>query len=176
MSTQTDTRILAAATAASRASLAAGPVLEATAPRAAAARGTTTRAARPRATRPLVAGRILGGAAVLFLAVDGAMKLAGAQAVALAAVQLGWPADVMVGLGAILLAGVVLHVVPRTAVLGALLITGYLGGAVATHVRIGDPLFSHVLFPVYVGALLWGGLLLRDARLRQFLPWRRRGA
>jgi hypothetical protein len=62
--------------------------------------------------------------------------------------------------------------VPRTAVLGALLLTGYLGGAVATHVRVGNPVFSHMLFPTYVAALLWGGLLLRDRRLRAFLPLR----
>jgi len=68
---------------------------------------------------------------------------------------------------------VVLYVVPRTAVLGAILLTGYLGGAVATHVRVANPLFSHVLFPTYVAAFLWGGLILRDARLRALLPIRR---
>jgi hypothetical protein len=76
-------------------------------------------------------------------------------------------------LGVTLLACVVAYILPRTSVLGALLLTGYLGGAVATHVRVGNPLFSHVLFPTYVAALLWGGLLLRDARLRALLPLRR---
>jgi hypothetical protein len=78
---------------------------------------------------------------------------------------------VVVTLGALLLACVLIYVVPRTALLGALLLTGYLGGAVATHVRVGNPLFTHVLFPTYIAALLWGGLMLRDARLRVFLPW-----
>ena len=73
----------------------------------------------------------------------------------------------------ILLSCVVAYAVPRTSALGALLLTGYLGGAVATHVRVANPLFSHVLFPTYVAALLWGGLILRDARLRALLPIRR---
>jgi hypothetical protein len=65
----------------------------------------------------------------------------------------------------------VLYAVPRTSVIGAVLLTGYLGGAVATHVRVGSPLFSHVLFPTYVAALCWGGLMLRDPRLSVLLPW-----
>jgi hypothetical protein len=77
------------------------------------------------------------------------------------------------GLGVILLSCVVAYAIPRTSVLGALLLTGYLGGAVATHVRVANPLFSHVLFPTYIAALLWGGLILRDARLRALLPIRR---
>ena len=72
-------------------------------------------------------------------------------------VTLGYPPSVIVPLGVILVAATVLYVYPRTAVLGAILLTGYLGGAVATHVRIGAPLFSHTLFPTYLGALLWGG-------------------
>ena len=75
--------------------------------------------------------------------------------------------------GSILLSCVVVYAVPRTSVLGALLLTGYLGGAVATHMRVANPLFSHVLFPTYVAAFLWGGLILRDARLRALLPIRR---
>jgi DoxX-like family len=68
--------------------------------------------------------------------------------------------------------GLVVYVVPRTSVLGAILLTGYLGGAVATHVRVGSPLFTHVLFPTYVGALIWGGLVLREDRLRSLIPLR----
>ncbi len=75
-------------------------------------------------------------------------------------------------LGVVLLAATLLYVVPRTAVLGAVLLTGYLGGAVATHVRVWNPLFSHVLFPIYIGAMLWAGLWLRDARVRALLPLR----
>jgi len=76
------------------------------------------------------------------------------------------------GLGVLLLACTLLYAVPRTAVLGAILLTGYLGGAVATHLRVGDPLFSHVLFGVYMGVALWLGLYLRDARLRALVPLR----
>ncbi len=77
----------------------------------------------------------------------------------------------MFSLGVTLLSCVLVYLVPRTSVLGAVLLTGYLGGAVATHVRVGNPLFTHVLFPVYIAALLWVGLMMRDGRLQAFLPW-----
>ncbi|MGH7518274.1 MAG: DoxX family protein [Gemmatimonadales bacterium] len=77
------------------------------------------------------------------------------------------------GIGVLQLVCLALYVIPRTSILGAILLTGYLGGAVATHVRVGSPLFSHVLFPVYVAVLIWGGLLLRDDRLRGLIPLRR---
>jgi hypothetical protein len=83
--------------------------------------------------------------------------------------QLGYPEGIVRTLGVILLLCVVVHLIPRASVLGAVLLTGYLGGAVATHVRVGDPLLTHVLFPVYVAAFIWGGLLLRDARLQRVL-------
>lgn len=118
-------------------------------------------------------GRILSSVAVLFLLFDGAGKLFEVQPVIDGTLQLGYPRDVVFTLGVILLTCVAAYVVPRTSVLGALLLTAYLGGAVATHVRVENPLFSHVLFPTYVAALLWGGLILRDARLRAFLPIRR---
>ena len=86
-------------------------------------------------------------------------------------VELGYRQSVILPLGVLLLACVVLYVVPRTAVLGAILLTGYLGGAVATHVRIGNPLFTHVLFPVYIGILLWLGLYLRSRKLRELIPF-----
>jgi hypothetical protein len=86
-------------------------------------------------------------------------------------VQLGYSESVIPGLGIVLLACVALYLVPRTSVLGAILLTGYLGGAVATHVRVGDGLFP-VLFPVIVGALVWGGLVVRDPRLAALLPLR----
>lgn len=73
-------------------------------------------------------------------------------------------------LGILLLTSLAVYVNPRTAVLGAILLTGYLGGAVATHVRVGDPLFSHILFPIYVALMLWGALYLRDERLRRLIP------
>ena len=119
-------------------------------------------------------GRLLGGLAVAFLIFDGVGKLLEVQLVIDGAKQLGYPRDVMFSLGATLLICVLVYLVPRTSLLGAVLLTGYLGGAVATHVRVGSPLFTHVLFPTYVAALLWGSLMLRDARLRAFLPWRNR--
>ena len=118
-------------------------------------------------------GQVLSGLAVLFLLFDGIAKLLQLQAVIDATVELGYPRDIALTLGVILLTCVVLYVVPQTSVLGAILLTAYLGGAVATHVRIGNPLFSHVLFPTYLGAFLWAGLILRDERLRMFLPIRR---
>ena len=124
-------------------------------------------------TRRLWAGRVLSGLAVLFLLFDSTGKLLQVQPVIDGTIRLGYPRDIVFSLGVILLTCVVAYVIPRTAVLGAVLLTGYLGGAVATHVRVESPLFTHVLFPTYVAALLWGGLLLRDARLRAFLPIRR---
>jgi hypothetical protein len=116
-------------------------------------------------------GRILSAIPSLFLLFDGAMKLVKPAFVVDATVRLGYPESVILGLGIVLLACTVVYLIPRTSVLGAILLTGYLGGAVATHVRHGDDLFS-VLFPVLFGALLWGGLYLRDARLRALLPLR----
>ncbi len=114
-------------------------------------------------------GRVLSGLAVLFLLFDAIGKLTRAQPAVEGTVQLGYPESTVAGIGLILLACVVLHLIPRTAVLGAILLTGYLGGAVATHVRLLNPLFSHTLFPVYVGVLVWLGLALRDGAVRRLL-------
>ena len=121
----------------------------------------------------LWAGRSLSAIAVLFLAFDSVGKLLRVQPVIDGTMSLGYSPDVIVGLGVTLLTCVVVYVVPRTSLLGAVLLTGYLGGAVATHVRVGSPLFTHVLFPTYIAALLWGGLMLRDPRLPAIIPWRR---
>jgi len=118
-------------------------------------------------------GRIMSALPALFLFVDGVGKLVKPAPVVQGTVQLGYPESVLVGLGIVLLSCTVLYVIPRTAILGAILLTGYLGGAIATHVRVGSPLFSHILFPVYVAVLLWGGLYLRDERLRALIPLRR---
>jgi hypothetical protein len=118
------------------------------------------------------AGRVLGGVPALFLLVDAVMKLVKPAVVVEATVALGFPEAVIVPLGVLLLACTVLYVIPGTAVLGAILLTGYLGGAVSTHVRVGDGAFS-VLLPVIIGAFLWGGLYFRDERLRSLVPWRR---
>jgi hypothetical protein len=109
----------------------------------------------------------------LFLFVDGIWKLVKPAPVVEGTVQLGYPESVLLGLGLVLITCTVLYVIPRTAVLGAILLTGYLGGAIATHVRVASPLFSHMLFPVYVAVLIWGGLYLRDERLRALIPLRR---
>src|SRR5512145_314037 len=121
-------------------------------------------------------GRVLSTLAVLFLAFDSTGKLLEIPPVVSGAAQLGYPSSAVFSLGVILLVCVVTHVIPSTSVLGAVLLTGYLGGAVATHVRVNSPLFTHTLFPIYVAAFVWGGLILRDPPLRTYLPWRgRRG-
>jgi hypothetical protein len=109
---------------------------------------------------------------VLFLLIDGVAKLIKPAPVVEATVRLGYPESVIPGLGTLLLVCTVVYVVPRTSILGAILLTGYLGGATATHVRIGDPLFP-VVFPSIVGVLIWGGLFLCDERLRALMPLRR---
>jgi hypothetical protein len=121
----------------------------------------------------LWAGRIISALPVLFLLMDAVMKLIKPAVVVDATVKLGYPETVIVSLGIVLLVCTLLYAFPRTSVLGAILLTGYLGGAVATHVRVGDPPFTHVLFPVYLGVLIWVGLYLRDERLRTLIPLRK---
>jgi DoxX-like protein len=118
-------------------------------------------------------GGILSGIAILFLLFDSFGKLAKAQAVIEGTVKLGYPESSIVPIGVILLVCTVLYAIPRTAVLGAILLTGYLGGAVATNLRVGNPLFLYILFPIYVAGFIWGGLYLREDRLRELLPVRR---
>jgi hypothetical protein len=114
-------------------------------------------------------GRVLTGIAVLFLTFDAVVKLVGAKEAVEGTVQLGWQPHHLPIIGTIAAVLLVLYVIPRTAPLGAILWTGYLGGAVATQLRVDNPLFSHVLFPIYVAALLWAGLYLRDERIRALL-------
>lgn len=120
----------------------------------------------------LWAGRIITALPVLFLLLDTVMKLMQIAPVIESFTQLGYPPRLAPGIGILQLVCLVLFVIPRTSVLGAILLTGYLGGAVATHVRIGSPLASHILFPVYIGILIWVGLLLREDRLRALVPFR----
>ena len=117
-------------------------------------------------------GRALSGLVILFLVIDAGMKIAAVPIVSESAAMIGWIADpgFWRAMGLLLLAITALYAWPRTAVLGAILLTRYLGGAVVTHARIDDPLFSHTLFGVYLGIALWGGLWLRDARVRTLLP------
>lgn len=117
-------------------------------------------------------GRILSGFAVLFLLGDGVFKFLQTPEAVKGTVELGYPVSVLVGLGITELICLAVYLFPRTSVLGAILWTGYLGGAIATHVRVGNPLFSHALFPVYVAAFLWLGLWLREPRLRALVPLR----
>ena len=117
-------------------------------------------------------GRILSGLGVAFLLMDGVMKLFKPVQVTDAFAHLGYPQTEIIGIGILLLACLAIYAIPRTSVFGAILLTGYLGGAVASHVRIGDPLFSHVLFPIYIALLLWIGLYLREERLRAILPFK----
>ena len=125
--------------------------------------------------KQLIIGRVLSTLAVLFLLFDIVGKFARPKQVIDGTVELGWPATLILTLGIIQLVCLIAYLVPRTAVLGALLWTGYLGGALATHLRLGNPLFSHILFPTYVAALLWLGLWLREPRLRALLPLRNGG-
>ena len=133
----------------------------------------TTAHPRPRAA--LWAGRTLGALVVLFLALDATMKLVPLPIVLESMVELGYPPSegLARGLGVLLIACTLLYAFPRTAMLGAILLTGYLGGAVATHLRVGSTVASHLLFGVYVGLTAWGGLYLREPRLAALIPLRR---
>ena len=117
-------------------------------------------------------GRILSAFAALFLGVDALAKLLQLAPVVAGTAELGYPVGAVLVIGLLEALCVAVYVAPPTAVLGALLLTGYLGGAIATHLRMGNPLFSHILFPVYVALLVWGGLFLRERRLRALLPLR----
>ena len=119
----------------------------------------------------LWAGRLIGGLPALFLLVDAIMKFVKPAPVVAETVRLGYQESVIIGLGVVLLASTILYLIPKTSILGAILLTGYLGGAVATHVRMGEGWFS-ILFPVIFGALLWAGLWLRDDRLQKLIPSR----
>ena len=129
--------------------------------------GTFATAATSKAARRT--GVILSTIIALLLGLDAFMKLLQVAPVIAATTELGYAARSVFPIGVILAVCVIAYTVPRTSLLGAVLLTGYLGGAIATHVRVGDPLWTHTLFPIYVAAILWGGLVLRDARLRGVL-------
>ncbi len=117
-------------------------------------------------------GRVLSGLLAAFMIMDGIMKFIHPKTVTETTAQLGWPNDTgtLALLGSLILVPTLLYLIPRTTVFGAVLLTGYLGGAVATHARIGSPLFTHTLFGVYLGVMLWGGLWLRSPKLRAIFP------
>jgi hypothetical protein len=120
-------------------------------------------------------GRVLSGFVILFLLLDGAIKLVPWPIVTETLDRMGYGASESLArtLGTITVACTVLYAIPPTSILGAILLTGYLGGAMASHVRLGSPLFSHLLFGFYLGLMLWGGLWLRDGSLRALIPLRR---
>ncbi|MHC2331831.1 DoxX family protein [Bradyrhizobium sp. USDA 4454] len=122
-----------------------------------------------------ITGRVMSGVVILFLLFDGALKLLPLPVVTETMDKMGWGASDTLArsLGIITIFCTLLYSVPPTSILGAILFTGYLGGAIASHVRIGSPLFTHTLFGLYLGLMLWGGLYLRDGNLRALLPFRR---
>jgi hypothetical protein len=117
-------------------------------------------------------GRAISAFAVVFLIFDSVIKVLNMEPAVEATTQLGYPASLVIGIGIIELICLAVYVIPRTSVLGAILLTGYLGGAIATQVRAGASLFN-IIFPIIIGALLWGGLFLREQRLRTLIPLRR---
>jgi hypothetical protein len=116
------------------------------------------------------ASYVMSGLVIVFMLLDGAMKLVPLDVVVQSTAALGYPAGLARALGVLALLSTALYAFPRTAVLGAVLLTAYMGGAVATHLRVGNPLFTHILFGVYLAVLAWGGLFLRDRRIRALLP------
>jgi hypothetical protein len=121
----------------------------------------------------LWAGRIISALVVLLMLFDSTIKLMKLAPAVEGTVRIGYSAGIVFPLGIVLLVCVAFYAIPRTSVFGAILLTGYLGGAVASNVRVGNPLFGYILFPVYVGAFAWLGLYLRDERLRALIPVRR---
>ena len=119
-----------------------------------------------------IAGYALTAFVALFLTFDTVLKVLQLAPAVQGTTELGYPASTVVTIGLIELVCLALYLIPRTSVLGALVLTGYLGGAIATHVRIGSPLPTHTLFPIYVALMVWGGLYLRESRLRELLPFR----
>jgi hypothetical protein len=126
----------------------------------------------PASRTSLWAGCIITVLVVLFLAFDCTIKLMKLAPAVEGTARLGYQVSLVPIIGFILLVCTALYVIPRTAILGAIILTGYLGGAVASQLRIGEPLLSHVFFPIYFAALLWGGLYLREPRLRALFPLR----
>ena len=135
-----------------------------------------TIAGKPPVSKPaLWLGRVLSGLVILFLLFDGAIKLVPWPVVTETMDRIGYGSSETLArsLGIITIVCTVLYAIPPTSILGAILLTGYLGGAMASHLRIGSPLFSHILFGFYLGLMVWGGLWLRDKGLRASIPFRR---
>jgi hypothetical protein len=135
----------------------------------AAPRSTTATSTDRPSRRAVIAGRILTGIVALLLTLDAGVKLVRAKAAIEGSVQLGFSPDQVFIIGVIAAVCLVLYLIPRTAPIGAVLWTGYFGGAIVTHFRVGNPLLTHVLSPIYISALIWGSLYLRDPRVRAVL-------
>jgi DoxX-like family len=126
-----------------------------------------------KSSKAIWTGRAMSALVIVFLLFDGAIKMVPMDIVITTGEQLGIPAELARVLGTLTLLSTILYMIPQTSMLGAILLTGYLGGAISTHLRVGSPLFSHTLFGVYLGLLVWGGLYLREPRLRALIPFRR---
>jgi hypothetical protein len=123
-------------------------------------------------SRSLWTGRVLTALAVLFLVFDGVTKVLKVPAVMQASAQMQYPLHLIPVIGIILLVCTAVYAIPQTSILGAILLTGYLGGAVEAQLRVGNPLFSETLFPIYFAVVVWAGLFLRERRLRALIPFR----
>jgi hypothetical protein len=135
---------------------------------------STTSQTAPLPGATIWTGRVLSGIVILFMIFDASMKLIPLAVVTESMAELGYTpsAGLARGLAIVILVCTALYAFPRTALLGAILLTGYLGGAIASHLRIGSPLFSHILFGLYLGLMVWGGLYLRDRQIRVLIPFR----
>ena len=114
-------------------------------------------------------GRVLSALVVLFLLFDASVKVLKLAVAVGPTVQLGYPESLVRGIGVLEVVCLAFYAIPATSIFGAVLLTGFLGGAITSHLRVGDPWFSHVLFPVYIGLMIWGGLFLRDGRVRALI-------
>lgn len=131
----------------------------------------TDTAQPPAPSKPaLWIGRVLSGLFILFMIMDCTIKLLDLDVVKTASTELGFPVSLDRLLGSLEFIGLVLYAIPRTSVLGGIILTGYLGGAIAAHLRVNSPTFTHTLFGLYLGLIAWGGLYLRNSRLRRLLP------
>jgi len=122
-------------------------------------------------TKKLWASRIMSGIVILFMLFDSVFKFIQPEEVIKGTIELGYSQHHIAILGALGLLSIILYTIPKTSFLGVVMLTGYWGGAIATHVRLDNPLFSHVLFPVYLAVLAWGGIWLRDERIRKLIPF-----
>lgn len=133
----------------------------------------TTLSGEPLSKGRLWTSRIMGGLVILFMLFDSIFKFFAHEEAIKGTVELGYSAHHLPILGTLGLICILLYAIPRTSLMGAILLTGYFGGAIATHVRVDNPLFSHILFPVYLAILAWGALWLRNDQLQQLFPFKR---